>query len=143
MQLQQLQFQQQQQQQQQQQLQDAEIMRAHFANKHLEEESTHANPQYFQTYHQLQNMEHEQQMQQYMQQQLSMDDSITGHKTEANSLFMQNQRSKNVGSMLMGGGHIALLPALGADAFMGPRPPMMEQDGYRSTATGNGRAWAA
>lgn len=118
-------------------------MRAHFANKHREEEETSVNPQYFQMYHQLQNMEHEQHLQQYVQQQLSMDDSLTGLKTDANSLFIQNHRSKDVSSILMGGGPVALLPALGAEAFMGPRPPMIEQDGYRSTATGNGRAWAA
>ncbi len=82
--------------------------------------------------------------QQQLQMQQSKEDSIMGFKMDTNSLLMQSlQGAKDCNGGLIGGGPIALLPALGPQAFMAPRPPTMDSDGNRSAASGNGRAWAA
>lgn len=143
MQLQQLQY-------QQQQLQAADMMRAHLANGH--DERTMAedlamptpmpNPQHLEMYQMMNNLREQMQQQQHQ----SKEDSMMSLKADANALFMQSQyQAKDSWAGLMGGGPIALLPALGAEAFN--RPPMMmeqQQDGaFRPSMSGNGRAWAA
>jgi len=126
--------------QQQQQIQAAEMMRAQIARKQCEVPLMDDRSQSTQMpSSQFLNM-----CQQKLQMQQFKEDSIMGFKMDANSLLMQSlQGAKDCNAGLIGGGPIALLPALGPQAFMAPRPPTMDSDGNRSAASGNGRAWAA